>query len=127
MSIRLPSRIVARAAYVSRPTLRVKTLTRGRAPLCQIVKKKSSPVSNFAATRGMCQIMAARRAPCQSVKFRPAPGPLLSRPSRTALVLVAPEFSAVECRPRRHSCAASLFRTRYTRNEGPADDASIPG
>ena len=49
-------------------------------------------MSNFGATRGLCQIMAARRAPCQSVKFRRAPcqsvkfrpalGPLLTRSSR---------------------------------------------
>ena len=82
--------------------LRYQSFGHGEAPLCQILKKKvvtlitrvkvgRAQVSNFGAPRGPCQSSSRAGAPCvkfcplcQSVKFCPAPGPLLSRPNRAA-------------------------------------------
>ena len=90
MSIRLPSRIVARAAYVSRPTLRVKTLTRGRAPLSNCPKKG----------RHLCQIL---RRPAACVKLWPPAGPRVKvsnvgRP-RGPYYSIPPLQDATGCRP----------------------------
>ena len=59
-------------------------------PLCvRLSKKRSSSVSNFGAPRGPCQssgrtvCQSVKVSKCQSVKFRPAPGPLLTRSSRS--------------------------------------------
>ena len=56
-------------------------------PLCvKLSKKRSSSVSNFGAPRGPCQSSGRAGGPvsnsaplCQSVKFQPAPGALLSQ------------------------------------------------
>ena len=80
----LQKKVVA-CVNVSRPTLCVKISTRGRAPLCQIVKKGHHPCQILGRPTARVKVPAARGPrcqilpPCVKVKFRPAPGPLLSR------------------------------------------------
>ena len=81
--------------------LRCQSFGHGGAPLCQNLQKKvvhscqsfwgaPRPMSKFRPRRGPCvKTQISNSAPlCQSVKFRPAPGPLLSRPCHSDTVCV---------------------------------------